>query len=131
MHSIPNEFKDTELLLRAIYPPEIRPGFWTGKRITSAALKDSNGLSVTRTYDRTTEIAVGWMRKNYQGAIISISIHACNAVKAYPVYLPTRNNKYHSEIHGSPSEIELSDEQALILSREAVVEYPTTLNFVS
>ncbi len=131
MTSIPNEFEDTELLLRAIFPPNRRPDFWTGTRITSAALKTNRGLSVDRTYHRPIEEAVEFMKPRFIGYIVSISVGACRYVQAKPVYLPTPDNEYHSEIRSSKYEKMLSDEQALYLARAAKIVYNPTIDFVS
>lgn len=116
-------FDEKERLLRAVWPPDRRPDFWVNGRLSSAALKDKNGLSVDRTFDRTVESAVGDMRTRLQGCIVSFSVLDCNSVNAFLEYLPSSGNKYHSEIHGSPTEIELGDVQALLLARAAVLEF--------
>lgn len=116
-------FDENEFLLRAVYPENLRPEFWDNGRLSSAALKDEKGLSVTRTYDRTLIDSVCWMRNNFKGPVFSITVKDCNEVEAYVKYKPTRNNKYHSEIHRSNTVIELSDIQALILARKAVLQF--------
>lgn len=116
-------FDDRELLLRAVFPANRRPDFWLNGRLSSAALKDKRGLSVDRTYDRPLGDAVSAMTRRLHGAIISISVASCNAVQAYVKYAPSHTNLYHSEIHGSRTQIELDDLQALILARNAKIEY--------
>lgn len=123
MNSIDSTFSETESLIRAVYPENRRPDFWTGKRISSAALKDKNGLSVTRTYDRTIKDTVDWMKIHFNGVMVSISVQACNRVRAYLKYCPSKRNAYHSEIHSSESIVELTDEQAIVLARSAVIEH--------
>lgn len=115
-------FDDRELLLRAVWPADRRPDFWNNGRLSSAALKDKRGLSVNRTSDLPVENAVSLMSKKFSGLIVSISVVACKAVDAYVKYCPSNDNIYHSEIHGSPTQIVLSDTQALILARRAKIE---------
>ena len=116
-------FDEREKLLRAVWPPTKKPNFWQNGRLSSAALKDKNGLSVERTYDRTVSDAVSVMIQRLQGLIVSITVSDCHAVQACIKYKPTKANPYHSEIHGSESEIMLSDVQALLLARSAVLQY--------
>lgn len=116
-----DQFDPSELLLRAVYPPDRRPDMWHGNRVSSAAFKDKNGLSVDRLYDRNIDDGIRSMRTKLHGHIISITVNDCNNVSAHVVYRPSQNNAYHSEIHGSPDTIILDDYQCLILSRKAVV----------
>lgn len=117
-------FDDREQLLRAVFPANRRPDFWRRDgRLSSAALKDKNGLSVDRTYDRTMDEAVNAMIKRLQGFIVSITVQDCNAVEACIKYKPSHANPYHSEIHGSSSEVMLSDVQALRLASSATIQY--------
>ena len=115
-------FNENELLLRAVWPPNRRPDFWENGRLSSAALKDKRGLSVNRTYDLPLENAVLIMSEQFSGLIVSISVAACNAVDAYVKYCPSQTNVYHSEIHGSPTEVMLNDTQAFLLARQARIE---------
>lgn len=116
-------FDEQELLLRAVWPENRRPDFWENGRLSSAALKDKRGLSVSRTYDRPLNEAVLVMTQTFKGIIVSISVASCNAVEAYIKYCPSESNVYHSEIHQSPSEKELSDLQAFLLARQAKLEF--------
>lgn len=116
-------FSEQELLLRAVYPANRIPNFWNNGRLSSAALKDKRGLSVERTYDRTVKDAAISMSRRFQGIIISITVPACNAVQAYIKYCPSPNSPYHSEIHGSRTQIELSDLQAFVLARGAMIQF--------
>ena len=102
-------FIENEQLLRAVWPANRRPDFWENGRLSSAALTDKRGLSVNRTYDLPLENAVLIMSEQFSGLIVSISVAACNAVNAYVKYCPSQTNVYHSEIHGSPTEVMLND----------------------
>ena len=118
------EFKDHEFLLRAVWPANKVPNFWRKDgRISSAALKDKNGLSVERTYDRPLKEAVNTMKGNFRGAIISLTVPDCNRVHAFLKHFPSKQSYYHSEIHGSENEVELNDKQAFILSNLAKIRY--------
>ena len=108
-------FDDTEKLLRAVWPPNRKPDFWVNGRLSSAALKDPKGLSVDRTYDRALSVAIEFMKTRLHGYIVSFPVPACNFAQVYLRYLPSKTDPYHSEIHGSKTEIILSDEQALLL----------------
>ena len=115
-------FDDRELLLRAVWPADCRPDFWLNGKLSSAALKDKRGLSVNRTHTLPLENAVSLMSEKFGGFIVSISVVACKAVDAYIKYCPSQSNIYHSEIHCSPTEVVLSDIQALLLARQARIE---------
>jgi len=119
-------FEDRELLLRAVWPPNRKPNFWVKGRLSSAALKDPKGLSVDRTADRALDAAILSMRSRLSGYIVSIPVPACSAVNAYLRHKPSQGNPHHSEIHGSKSEVILSDEQAFKLSRAAALVYNPT-----
>ena len=116
------KFDNDESLIRAV---RFKPRYWENGRLSSAALKDSNGLSVTRTYDRSIKDTLGWMRQNFEGVMAVITVQSCIDVRAYVKYCPSQTNKYHSEIHGSKEIIELSDFQALYLARHATLDFPS------
>lgn len=125
-----SKFDENESLVRAVYPENQRPDFWENGRLSSAALKDKRGLSVTRTYDRTLKDTVEWMRLHFKGVMVAITVRACTAVQAYVKHCPSQTNEYHSEIHGSREEIELSDFQALYLARQATLEFQSNFQFI-
>lgn len=122
-NSMDSKFDANESLVRAVYPENQRPDFWENGRLSSAALKDKKGLSVTRTCDRSLKDTVEWMTLNFKGAMVAITVRACTTVQAYVKYCPSQNNPYHSEIHGSEEVIELNDYQALYLARQATLEF--------
>ena len=118
-----SDFKEDELLLRAVYPISQRPKFWRKDgTLSSAALKDPKGLSVDRTYNRSLEEAINYIKQNLKGNIVSIPYIECLKVKAEVLYLPSTHNPFHSEIHGSQNQIELSDIQALLLAQTATIQ---------
>ena len=59
------------------------------------------------------------MKKTLKGRVAKVYVQDCYDVEAVPKYLPTVNDKYHSEIHKSDTEIKLSDRQAKHLSKIA------------
>lgn len=123
-----SKFSEKESLLRAVYPANRRPDFWNNGRLSSAALKDKKGLSVESTYKRTAKEAAFSMAKRFHGFIVSFTVPDCQAVHAYLRYCPSKNSPYHSEIHGSETQVELSDRQAFLLARSATVQFVPTVN---
>lgn len=111
-----------DILLRSIWPADQRPGFWQGKRLSSAAFKDPKGLSVSRVYTRPISEAVEWMSNHFHGPVYSVTMFTCSKIGADVKNKPSEYVPYHYEIHGGESDVELSDEQALILSRSAKEE---------
>ena len=130
MSSMDETFYEHEQLLRAVWPANRKPEFWENGRLSSAALKDKKGLSVDRTYDRPISDAVAVMKRRFHGLIVSIAVPTCNAVNAHLVYKPSPVDPYHSEIHGSANDIELSDTQALLLARSATIQYEPNSDFI-
>ncbi|MBR6788250.1 MAG: hypothetical protein IKM44_00370 [Clostridia bacterium] len=115
-----NQFKDTELLLRAVLPSEI---YWENGSLSSAAFKDRKGLSVDRVNDRNLEIAVEKIKTTLRGSIVSVFVRDCHDVSACVKYLPSQNNPYHCEIHHS-EKVKLLDEiQAKHLASVAQIQY--------
>lgn len=116
-------FDEKEKLLRAVWPPNRRPDYWVNGRLSSAALKDPRGLSVDRTDDRTLEKSIEFIKSRLQGYIVSFAVPFCKSIPVYLRYCPSGENIYHSEIHKSETEVMLSDEQALLLGRGAVLVF--------
>ncbi len=115
-------FNKNEKLYRAVYPPELAEMFW--KRdgsLSSAAFADPKGLSVDRGNYRSDDEVVKDMKKRFTGRIISLYVKNCDDAGAVVKYLPSRSNKYHSEIHGSENTPLLSKSQRRFLAGKAVV----------
>ncbi len=124
-----NSFANTEKLYRAIYPPEIADIFWKiDGSISSAAFADPKGLSVDRGNYRTDDEVLGSMRSRFKGHIVSLYVKNCTDVNALVKFLPSRSNKYHSEIHGSETLPLLSKSQRRHLARSAVILTPRPLD---
>lgn len=121
---MPHQFNDDELLLRAVLS---RPWFWKDGKLSSAALKDSKGLSVDRTYNRPLDEAISYMLQHLTGSVVTFSMDDCKAVNAVVKYCPIEENIYHSEIHGSEEQPRLSSPQAKELALRASVQYTATI----
>ena len=124
MSSMDNTFEDEERLYRAVYPPS-HPGlFWKKDgTLSSSAFADPKGLSVERGFYRTPKEVVEKMKKTFTGCIVSVSVRNCRDVSAKVKYLPSRDNEYHSEIHGSDDNALLDKKQRLHLAQTAIKEY--------
>lgn len=105
------QFEKKEKLYRAVYPPSVSTMFWKENgTISSAAFADKRGLSVDRGNGRSDETVIADILTRLQGRIISVFAEECWEVDAVVCYLPSSNNRYHSEIHG--------DEETLLLSKK-------------
>lgn len=119
-----DKFSPKEKLYRAVYPPNHPGMYW--KRdgsLSSAAFADPKGLSVERGYHRENEEIIANMGKNFVGCIVSIKVEDCNETQAIVKYLPTKNNQYHSEIHGGEDKLLLDKRQRVYLAQKAQKEY--------
>lgn len=114
-----NKFEETEMLLRAVLPATM---YWKNGKLSSAAFKDKNGLSVNRVYDQNLETAITTMKSRFCGSIVSVLVKDCNDVSACVKYLPSKNNAYHCEIHQSEVIKILNETQAKHLANVAKVE---------
>ncbi|MBQ6538527.1 MAG: hypothetical protein IJL75_06435 [Eubacterium sp.] len=122
------KFENTEKLYRAVYPPEVADLFWkTDGSISSAAFVDPKGLSVERGDYRDDAEVLSDMRHRFSGHIISLYVKNCTDVQACIKYLPSKANKYHSEIHGSATSVLLTKSQRRHLARNAVILTPKPL----
>ena len=121
-------FDNTEKLYRAVYPPEVADIFWKKDgSVSSAAFADPKGLSVERGDHREDVIVLDSMRRRFSGHIISLYVKNCVDTGAVVKYLPSRKDKYHSEIHGSESVRLLSKSQRRYLAGKAVILTPRPL----
>ena len=103
-------FKNEEELYRAVrpYPCFIK----RNGQLSTAALKDSKGLSVDRQAQRPLEECLLYMAPKFSGKVFALTYKQCNDAEAVVKSMPSNNNPFHCEIHGSQDGIELSDEQA-------------------
>ncbi len=115
-------FESDELLYRAVFPPEHAAMFWRRDgSVSSAAFADAKGLSVERGYHRDTGTVISSMLMRFTGIIVAVTAGDCIDVNAVLRYLPSNNNPYHSEIHGSATVPLLSKSQRLFLARRAKI----------
>lgn len=119
---LPEHFTDDEKLYRAVKPLSY---FWekdnNGElRLSSAALRDSKGLSVDRGYYRSDDEVIDSMQQKLEGKIASFEVKDCRTVQALVLYRPT-SNCYHSEVHGSEDKLVLSNFQRRKLAEVAKI----------
>lgn len=123
------EFYNSEKLYRAVLPDGIyiKPD----GSVTSAAFKDSKGLSVDREMCRENSKCISFMLGhidkrylNSGGRIVSITysqIKDCDLLLKY-CPLEDGSNDFHSEIHMSTSKIQLSSSKARLLANNCKIE---------
>ncbi len=128
VHFMDNTFLNTEKLYRAVYPPEVVDIYWKiDGSLSSAAFADPRGLSVDRGDYREDQEVIEDMRHRFSGHIISLFVKNCLDVGAIVKYLPSRTNKFHSEIHGNEETPLLSKSQRRALARAAIIITPRPL----
>lgn len=107
---IPEIIEDIEYLYRGVVPQN-----WDSenKRPSSATFKDSSGTSVDRDAGRNMDECIKFLskKKNFK-AICRITAKDVRSVNAEAIYKPTKENKYHSEIHDSVVKVQLSSGKA-------------------
>jgi len=114
--SIKNHVIDTDSMKRQHL-------YWVLKRFAPSAFANPKGLSVERGYYRKPEEIVAKMKKIFSGCIVSLSVRDCRDVYAVVKYLPSKDNNYHSEVHGSDDVVLLSKSQRFHLAEVANKEY--------
>lgn len=98
-------FSEDECLYRGL------PQIWLkdDNSVSSAAFKDSSGVSVDREGSRTEKECIDRMVEALP-MIIGVGRLTCGDVvncDALPRYLPVEGNEYHSEIHDSAEQIQI------------------------
>lgn len=114
-----NEIEDHESFFRVIRPREAYPNLWKGDRPSSAAFKDSRGLSVNRSDDDRQSSLDNL--KHLQGLIAEVYYKRCEEVGIVAHYLPLENNVFHCELHRNKEQMELSSSQARHLAKAAII----------
>ena len=110
-----------EKLFRSIRPDDI---YWKDKEkkiLSSAAFKDSNGLSVDRQYGRSEEDSIKEMQRKFIGTVVYVTVGDCREKDAVVDYCPTDDNDKHCEIIRSYERKMLSSSQARYLAGKAVI----------
>lgn len=113
-------FLPNERLYPAILPPELAAMY--RKRdgsLSYTAFMDPRGLSVDRGYYRTDEEVSADMKKRLNGIIVRFYVRTCTEIGAHIRYLPSKNDPYHTEIHGSEDTLLLSRHQCFYLAKRA------------
>ena len=101
-------------------------------RVTSAAYKDSLGVSVDRSGGRGEDACVSRLLQIKPFiAIGKLLVKFVRDKELLVKYKPTEDNEYHSEIHQSEEKIELTTGQAKSLSRETTVVYQQNNEIIS
>ena len=118
-------FEPDELLFRAVRPDNM---YWKvpGEKLSSAAFKDSHGLSVDRAGGRTIAESAECLKTRMEGTIAYLPVSKCNDVNAIVKYLPIPNiNIWHSEIYGSSNNnLALTSSQAKKIADAAKLYIP-------
>lgn len=105
----------------------IKPDFWkksTGQP-SSAVFKDSKGVSVDRDGGRLQNQVIDAFKNRFgeenMKALVSVTIEYCTEVDVFLKYAPIPDNKYHTEIHNTPTEIRLTSAKARKLAKNCNV----------
>jgi len=118
------KINDSERLYKAI--KKSIPGQWNEKlnQPTSAAFKDSQGVSVDRGGGRSHGKIIHSFKKRFDlRAVISLTAQQCRDQGTHPIAKPLSENPYHAEIHHSPDKIMLTAGQAKRLKRSGLGHY--------
>lgn len=96
-------------------------------RITSAAYKDSLGVSVDRSGSRDEGACISRLLqlKPFM-AVGQLLVKFVREKELLVKYTPTEDNEYHSEIHQTEETVGLTTGQARSLSKQATVVYQRT-----
>lgn len=115
-----DHFEPEELLFRSVKPEGI---YWKASgELTSAAFKDSHGLSVDRGGDRPSEDAAEFLYCRIPGVIVHITVEACIECSAITKYDPQPDDYWHSLILRSEETPQLTASQARHLAQCATIE---------
>ncbi len=118
--------EDQERLYRAI---KLFPNWWKFEtnRPSSAAFKDSRGVSVDRQGNRKPDDIIDKFKIKFDlRAIVSLTAKQCRDSDTHPVPKPEPDNPDHGEIHGSPTEVTLTSGKARRLSKSVRIDYVTS-----
>jgi len=103
--TIPEEVLENEYLYRGVI--ELNWDF-ERQRVTSAAFKDSQGVSVDRQHTRSYRQCIDFLNRSTTFfAICKVQTKDVLELNALVKYLPIEGNPYHSEIHDSKERIQM------------------------
>lgn len=115
-------FTSDECLYRGLYPMWIEED----NSVSSAAFKDSGGISVDRAGGRSEDDCVKRITEALP-QMFGVGRLTCGEVEecdAKTVYLPVDGNEYHSEIHDSTEQIQIkSKSKSRKLARKCQVVF--------
>lgn len=114
----------SENLYRAI---RTIPFLWDNEsnRPSTAAFKDPKGLSVDRDGHRSDDEMITTFKDRFGElkSVVRISASYCYEISAHVVANPSKNNKFHAEIHNTETEKKLSKSKQLKLSKNCEIIY--------
>lgn len=117
-----DKFDSNEILYRGLHKMWIEDN----DSVSSAAFKDSGGISVDRDGGRDEQKCIDRML-NALPQIVGVCRLTCGDVEACdakPVYRPFAENPYHSEIHDSVEQIKIkSKSKAKKLANKSQIVY--------
>lgn len=119
-----NRIDDGEILYRVIkksYPDS----FINGKP-SAALFIDKKGVSVDRDGGREERTIIEsfidrFDKHNDYAKAVKIEARKCRDIGTHPVPAPSRNNKYHAEIHESEDTIEIDLLKAMQLAKACTI----------
>ena len=120
-----NEVSNNEWLYRLVLN---KPNYWkeNENRVSSAAFKDSKGVSVDRDGERPESKIIEELNHRFIekiGGIVKIQAGFCRNSGAIPLSKPEVDNVYHCIIIGKES-VELTNSIARQLSKNAITVMP-------
>lgn len=109
MKTLTDNIADTEYLYRGILD------IWIDKehnRITSAAFKDSLGVSVDRQADRQDEQCIQTLKSKSSKfvCVCKLLTKEVRQSEMFVKYCPSNSNIYHSEIHDSETQVRITSQ---------------------
>lgn len=117
---LPTEISDSETLFKAIKPIN---HLWKEGVPSSAAFKDSKGLSVDRDGGRSKSECIAVLQERIgTKAVVSFRAGECRSIGVMPLAKPLMNNPFHAEVHRNLTEVSLSPSQAKKLRDLAKLE---------
>lgn len=120
-------FTPDERLFRGVHSPSKRPNLWEREdgRISSAAFKSSNGVSVIRESNQLeTNIITRLCSVLNVEFVFTITYDDCLSVDACVIPSPSSISSFHCDIWRDENKRDLSQRQARVLSKIAKLAHP-------